>query len=73
MNGEEVKNKILGNMKQRGAAAGWLPCSTIRTYEQYLQQVINQGNPYFASFMKYISILEGLKKIKSLDMQAQWV
>ncbi len=43
MNGEEVKNKILGNMKQRGAAAGWLPCSTIRTYEQYLQQVVNQG------------------------------
>ena len=42
-NGEDVKAKIMSTLKQRGAAAGWLPCSSIRTAGQFDQQVNIQG------------------------------
>ncbi len=30
-----MKNKIMSTLKQRGTAAGWLPCSSIRTAAQF--------------------------------------
>jgi transcription initiation factor TFIID subunit 1 len=37
-NGDDVKEKILNDSKVRGLMAGWLPSSTSRTAEQFLQQ-----------------------------------
>lgn len=34
-NGEDVRQKVLGNQKQSGARAGWIPSSNCRTAQQY--------------------------------------
>ena len=36
-NGEEARTKITSGQRQRGLAAGWVPSSSSRTAEQFIQ------------------------------------
>ena len=36
-NGEDVRQKISAGQRQRGMAAGWVPSSSSRTAEQFIQ------------------------------------
>ena len=45
-NGDEVRQKVLQSMGERGVTAGWIPSCNSRTAEQYAQQgesIINGG------------------------------
>ena len=37
-NGDEVRQKVLQSMSERGVTAGWIPSCNSRTAEQYAQQ-----------------------------------
>ncbi|KAI0232494.1 Transcription initiation factor TFIID subunit 1 [Lamellibrachia satsuma] len=43
-NGDEVRQKVLQSMSERGVTAGWIPSCNSRTAEQYAQQVL--GRPH---------------------------
>ncbi|KAK2177894.1 hypothetical protein NP493_573g01008 [Ridgeia piscesae] len=44
-NGDEVRQKVLQSMGERGVTAGWIPSCNSRTAEQYAQQVLGKPQP----------------------------